>query len=204
MTTQSISIHRALTLINKTQDRLNVLIQTGTFVSTVQGTERRPQDRSFKTVTELENRIQSDTDSLESALSLIPKLKTAIAAKNLETVVDFKGAKVSITELLGIKSLIDYRRNYLAHLRNQSNKAQNAAEKAQQEVIKQLEQIDPSVKDTVRQNLEKVHLVELVSGTKESVAQKIDRITKENDFLENEIDIVLSETNLQTLIEVDM
>lgn len=205
MTIQTISIHRALTLIAKTNEKLGTQIREGLFVSTVSGVAKRPTDRSFKNYEELVSSIQSSTNQLESALSLIPKLKAAISKKNLEVMVDFKGRSVSITELLAIKSLVNHRTLYLNTLRLQQNRAQTSVEKSQQEILKQVENItDPHTKSQVQQQLEQTLGVEIISGSSDSVYQKIEKIKAENDFLEEEIDIILSEINLATLIEVDM
>ena len=129
----TISIHRALTLISKSNETLSSAISRGMFVSTVQGVLRRPTDASFKTELELVTRIQSDTDKVESLLNLIAKLKAAVASKNLETKVQFDGREVSITELLAIKATLSQRQQYLNAVRQQSQRANLVAEKQQQE-----------------------------------------------------------------------
>ncbi len=199
----TISIHRALTLISKSNETLAVAIARGTFVSTVQGVLRRPTDASFKTELELVTRIQSDTDKVESLLNLIAKLKAAVAAKNLETKVQFDGREVSVTELLAIKSTLSQRQQYLNTVRQQSQRSNLVAEKQQQENNRTVGSATGSDAATVLKQLEQLNAVEVITANKESAAMKIQRLQEQNEFLVNELDYTLSEINLSTYIDID-
>ena len=199
----TISIHRALTLISKSNETLAVAIARGTFVSTVQGVLRRPTDASIKTELELVTRIQSDTDKVESLLNLIAKLKAAVAAKNLETKVQFDGREVSVTELLAIKSTLSQRQQYLNTVRQQSQRSNLVAEKQQQENNRTVGSATGSDAATVLKQLEQLNAVEVITANKESAAMKIQRLQEQNEFLVNELDYTLSEINLSTYIDID-
>ena len=199
----TISIHRALTLISKSNETLAVAIARGTFVSTVQGVLRRPTDSSFKTELELVTRIQSDTDKVESLLNLIAKLKAAVASKNLETKVQFDGREVSITELLAIKATLSQRQQYLNAVRQQSQRANLVAEKQQQENNRTIGSATGADAATVLKQLEQLNAVEVITANKESAAMKIQRLQEQNEFLVNELDYTLSEINLSTYIDID-
>ena len=199
----TISIHRALTLISKSNETLAVAIARGTFVSTVQGVLRRPTDASFKTELELVTRIQSDTDKVESLLNLIAKLKAAVASKNLETKVQFDGREVSVTELLAIKSTLSQRQQYLNTVRQQSQRSNLVAEKQQQENNRTVGSATGSDAATVLKQLEQLNAVEVITANKESAAMKIQRLQEQNEFLVNELDYTLSEINLSTYIDID-
>ena len=199
----TISIHRALTLISKSNETLAVAIARGTFVSTVQGVLRRPTDSSFKTELELVTRIQSDTDKVESLLNLIAKLKAAVASKNLETKVQFDGREVSITELLAIKATLSQRQQYLNAVRQQSQRANLVAEKQQQENNRTVGSATGADAATVLKQLEQLNAVEIITANKESAAMKIQRLQEQNEFLVNELDYTLSEINLSTYIDID-
>ena len=199
----TISIHRALTLISKSNETLSSAISRGMFVSTVQGVLRRPTDSSFKTELELVTRIQSDTDKVESLLNLIAKLKAAVAAKNLETKVQFDGREVSVTELLAIKSTLSQRQQYLNTVRQQSQRSNLVAEKQQQENNRTVGSVTGSDAATVLKQLEQLNAVEVITANKESAAMKIQRLQEQNEFLVNELDYTLSEINLSTYIDID-
>lgn len=199
----TISIHRALTLISKSNETLSSAISRGMFVSTVQGVLRRPTDASFKTELELTTRIQSDTDKVESLLNLIAKLKAAVAAKNLETKVQFDDREVSITELLAIKSTLSQRQQYLNTVRQQSQRSNLVAEKQQQENNRTVGSATGTDAATVLKQLEQLNAVEVITANKESAAMKIQRLQEQNEFLVNELDYTLSEINLSTYIDID-
>lgn len=199
----TISIHRALTLISKSNETLSSAISRGMFVSTVQGVLRRPTDASFKTELELVTRIQSDTDKVESLLNLIAKLKAAVAAKNLETKVQFDGREVSVTELLAIKSTLSQRQQYLNTVRQQSQRSNLVAEKQQQENNRTVGSATGADAATVLKQLEQLNAVEVITANKESAAMKIQRLQEQNEFLVNELDYTLSEINLSTYIDID-
>ena len=199
----TISIHRALTLISKSNETLSSAISRGMFVSTVQGVLRRPTDASFKTELELVTRIQSDTDKVESLLNLIAKLKAAVAAKNLETKVQFDGREVSVTELLAIKSTLSQRQQYLNTVRQQSQRSNLIAEKQQQENNRTVGSATGADAATVLKQLEQLNAVEVITANKESAAMKIQRLQEQNEFLVNELDYTLSEINLSTYIDID-
>lgn len=151
--------------------------------STVQGVLRRPTDASFKTELELVTRIQSDTDKVESLLNLIKKLKAAVAAKNLETKVQFDGREVSVTELLAIKSTLSQRQQYLNTVRQQSQRSNLVAEKQQQENNRTVGSATGSDAATVLKQLEQLNAVEVITANKESAAMKIQRLQEQNEFL---------------------
>ena len=199
----TISIHRALTLISKSNETLSSAISRGMFVSTVQGVLRRPTDASFKTELELVTRIQSDTVKVESLLNLIAKLKAAVAAKNLETKVQFDGREVSVTELLAIKSTLSQRQQYLNTVRQQSQRSNLVAEKQQQENNRTVGSATGADAATVLKQLEQLNAVEVITANKESAAMKIQRLQEQNEFLVNELDYTLSEINLSTYIDID-
>ena len=199
----TISIHRALTLISKSNETLSSAISRGMFVSTVQGVLRRPTDSSFKTELELVTRIQSDTDKVESLLNLIAKLKAAVAAKNLETKVQFDGREVSVTELLAIKATLSQRQQYLNAVRQQSQRANLVVEKQQQENNRTVGSATGADAATVLKQLEQLNAVEVITANKESSAMKIQRLQEQNEFLVNELDYTLSEINLSTYIDID-
>ena len=200
-----ITIHRALNLIKTATQDLEDKIRNGIFISSVAGDAKVPTDKSFRTFSDLEKRIQSDTDTVDSKLKLVVLLKTAIQKKNLETFVTFNNKQVSIAELLAIKSTLEQRSDYLTKLGAQTNQAQRVAEIADTNIMQQLEKVEPNSREAVLKSLNSLQKVTIVSAnSNKSVADRIEELRKEINFIHNEIDILLSETNIATLIEVDM
>lgn len=200
MTAQTISIHRALTLIKKAEKIVADKLQNGLFVSTVVGVSDRPSDASFTTVEQLAAKIQSDTDTVESNLKLISDLKLKIQQKNLETLVLFQDSMVSVTELLAIKSTLAFRTRYAAVLKQQVSKANVVISKAADAVQNQLAVLaDASDKESVWAGMQAVYGCRMVTSGP-SVQERIETLESQNAFLENEIDTALSEVNITTLI----
>lgn len=197
----TISINRALSLISKSSDQINSLIRNGIFVSTVQGSANRPTDKTFKTKEELQKRIQSDTDKVNSYLELIVDLKTAIAQKNLETFVSFDSRQISVTELLAIKQQLTHRRLLLAKLRSQAQDANTKVEDNQRQIQTNMEKTNGSLQD--RQALESLNAISIISYNDTSVATTIQTLQEQNEYLEKEVDFALSEINIATFITVD-
>lgn len=200
MSTNNITIHRALALIKKTEAILSDRIHNGIFVSTTVGTVNRPTDRSYKNLAELKAAIQSDTDTVDSGLALIVTLKRAIAAKNLETFVDFKGTQVSITELLAIRSTELLRSSYISNLASQINRANIAAEKASSAILAEMANLPAESKAEHMEQLQQINGVNIITATNESPATKLAKLREESQFLVDEVDIILSEINLSTVI----
>lgn len=198
------TIHRALTLVSKAESQIAEKISSGLYVSTTVGSIGTPTDRSYKNKEELRRRIQSDTDAVESNLKLISALKVAIAIKNLETLVDFKGRQVSITELLAIRSTLQLRTRYAAELGTQIRLSNNIAEKANQEISAQVSNSNDENKALVEQQLQVSKGVNIITANDESAAEKLRKLREENDFLTNEIDAILSEVNIATTIEYEL
>lgn len=202
-----ITIHRALTLIKNAENDLHEKLREGVFVSTVKGISKIPTDKAYKTHEELIKTIQSSTDTVESKLNLISKLKVAIQQKNLEVKVNFLDKEVSVAELLAIKSTINLRISYTNAFRTQLNVARNVAHTAEQNVLQLVEKMDPA-SDTYAQSFASLTLLQSVeivtSASQLSPAARLEKMQQELNFLNNEIDMLLSETNIVTLIEVDM
>lgn len=199
-----ISIHRALTLIAKSQDTLSSSICNGIFLGLIKTQSSLPVNVGYRSVEDLISRITSDTHKVESVLNLIPKLKEAIAKKNLETKVNFLGKEVSVTELLAIKQTIGYRRSYVSVLRDQLLRANNQIETVNQTIEKQVSSYAGTDKLEYQKNLEALSGISLLTLNDKSLELKIKEMTDELDFLSAELDITLSEINLSTMIEIDM
>ena len=201
-----VTIHRALTLIKNAEEDIQQKLNTGIFISTVQGVAKVPTTKAYKTFDELSKAIQSDTDTVESKFNLIAKLKVAIQQKNLEVHVDFLGKSLSIAELLAIKSTLMLRTRYVDTLRVQLVNSQSVANNADLNISKQLQGMDSNTEGYTQTltNLGLLQSVSIVSGNSESPAERIKKLQDELRFFNTEIDMLLSETNIVTLIDVDM
>ena len=198
-----ISVHRALTIIKKTMADLPGLARSGIFISTTTGNKKQPTDRSFKNEEELKRRIQADTDSFNSKLDLVVNLKKAVAESNLKTIVSFNGEEYTITELLAIKETMAVRSTFLLNLRHQMQTANNQSSEA---VTKIQTLAKDSPVDSLQETLNtftSLYGVNIISAdTKLSPAEYVAKQIQEHESFSNELDIVLSESNIKTMINI--
>lgn len=198
-----ISVHRALTLIKKTMSDLPSLARNSVFISTTIGNKKQPTDRSFLNEEELKKRIQSDTDSFNSKLDLVVSLKKAVAEANLKTIVSFNGREYTVTELLAIKETMAIRDTFLLQLRHQMQLANSQSSEA-------VTKIQTLAKDSPIENLQEtlntftnLYGVNIISAdSKLSPAEYVAKQITEQESLKNELDLVLSESNIKTMISI--
>jgi len=163
---------------------------------TVAKYQRRAED-------ELKKRIQSDTDSFNSKLDLVVSLKKAVAEANLKTIVSFNGREYTVTELLAIKETMAIRDTFLLQLRHQMQLANSQSSEA-------VTKIQTLAKDSPIENLQEtlntftnLYGVNIISAdSKLSPAEYVAKQITEQESLKNELDLVLSESNIKTMISI--
>ena len=205
------TVHRALALIKKTKQDLQDTISKETFVSCVKGSSHLPVDSSFKSFQELKSHLQSNNDKVTSAFNLIAVLKEAVMKSNLNTYVDFLGVPTSIAKILVYKESLELKQEFLEAIQMQVYKAQqqiNANETSK--ITPQLEQINLSgnsaaEKEVLQQNINNIYSMEMVTGnSNKTPSQLVTEIKDQITYLTSEINTVLSETNVTTIIEIDI
>lgn len=197
----SISINRALTLIEKFQDSLNTTISNGLFVAAV--TSTKPLSSSFKSIEEVQKRLQKDTDKISTSFEQHAKLKEAIQESNLKTKVMFCGELVSITYLLAVKQTLPQRTAFLRKVRMQMSEVNIQVEKSRNNINAQLENVSPELRTKLLEDLERVQLGKMLCATNISAEELIEKLEEQVSFLTSEVDFLLSESNVNTMIEVD-
>lgn len=209
--TQKITVHRALALIKKTKEELEEVINQGLFVDCVKGSSNIPVNSSFKSQQELQSHLQSNTDKVVSSFNLIAVLKEAIMKSNLETYVDFLGQPTSIAKILVYKESLNLKQAYLNTLQQQVTCAQSLINSNESsKIIPQLAQITASTssvadKELLQKNILSLYSIQMITGySTKTPSQLISELKNEVMFLSSEINTVLSETNVSTLIEVDI
>lgn len=197
-----ITVNRALTLLEKGLDQIQHSVSTGVFIASA--TPFRPVSSDFKTIEELKTRIQSDTDKVEMTFESFASLKEAIAKSNLETKVMFQGKEVSIVRLLAIKLTLKERSQYLRQLKLQSTKVNLDVEKGKASMEAQVSNAEANQKASLLKELEKTQMVSAITAGGKSPAEIIKALEEEIHFLSHEVDMVLSDSNLETKIEIDL
>ena len=202
--TTKLSIHRALALITKSQELISEKTSNGVFAGLVVGEPARSHNPIYKSVNELKEKIQSDTDSVEGNIELILKLKEAIARSNLETKVIFLGKEQSINRLLSLKVQIKDFQNYLGRLRSISNVFQKAVTDKDSQNEAEANKSEASLKAEHLASLTKVSGLKIITENNNlSLNQKIEKIEELINTVNYDLDTILAENNLQTIIEIE-
>lgn len=88
---QKITITQALWERKNLKTRIATAVAKGKFVGTVEGSNLKPADKVFKTATDLQNRIKSDTDSVKGLIKRYHIIVGALLEHNSKTMVTIAG-----------------------------------------------------------------------------------------------------------------
>ena len=163
------------------------------------------------TTEQFEKEALVEVNSFEDLFKNRLKIKSAIARANIETKISLLGTEYSIIELIDLKNSSQYKKNIYTNLINNYNKCVSDVTsqdvKIEREVSKQVE-VANSNKTQVSKDLTATltETYKTLWGGK-IIGLDINKITKEKDDLDKlvaEIDMILSEINSRTEIEVEI
>lgn len=201
----TITIHRALDLIKKKQKQIIKLNSSGIFVSSVKGSNETPTRPGFATKEELLKRLQSDQDLFTTNMQDIALIKTAIAAKNLETKVSYLGKEVTITELLAIKQTQELLKSHINAVRQQLSSQSRLVSESESEIYSQVSKVEKGSAQDQEKLIRALAEIKLVTADSSLSAEAyLQSLEEQEAFLSDEVDSLLSETNINTTIEVNI
>ena len=163
------------------------------------------------TTEQFEKEALVEVNSFEDLFKNRLKIKSAIARANIDTKISVFGTEYSIIELIDLKNSSQYKKNVYTNLINNYNKCKsdvvNQDVKIENEVSKQVE-VANSNKTQVSKDLTTTltETYKTLWGGK-IVGLDINKISKEKEELDKlvaEIDMILSEINSKTEIEVEL
>lgn len=163
------------------------------------------------TTEQFEKEAQVEVNSFEDLFKNRLKIKSAIARANIDTKISLFGTEYSIIELIDLKNSSQYKKNVYTNLINNYNKCKsdvvNQDVKIENEVSKQVE-VANSNKTQVSKDLTTTltETYKTLWGGK-IIGLDINKISKEKEDLDKlvaEIDMILSEINSKTEIEVEL
>ena len=163
------------------------------------------------TTEQFEKEALVEVTSFEDLFKNRLKIKSAIARANIDTKISLFDKEYSIIELIDLKNSSQYKKNVYTNLINNYNKCKsdvvNQDVKIENEVSKQVE-VANSNKTQVSKDLTTTltETYKTLWGGK-IVGLDINKISKEKDDLDKlvaEIDMILSEINSKTEIEVEI
>ena len=163
------------------------------------------------TTEQFEKEALVEVNSFEDLFKNRLKIKSAIARANIDTKIPLFGTEYSIIELIDLKNSSQYKKNVYTNLINNYNKCKsevvNQDVKIENEVSKQVE-VANSNKTQVSKDLTTTltETYKTLWGGK-IIGLDINKISKEKEDLDKlvaEIDMILSEINSKTEIEVEL
>ena len=163
------------------------------------------------TTEQFEKEALVEVNSFEDLFKNRLKIKSAIARANIDTKISLLDTEYSIIELIDLKNSSQYKKNVYTNLINNYNKCKsdvvNQDVKIENEVSKQVE-VANSNKTQVSKDLTTTltETYKTLWGGK-IVGLDINKISKEKEELDKlvaEIDMILSEINSKTEIEVEL
>lgn len=163
------------------------------------------------TTEQFEKEALVEVNSFEDLFKNRLKIKSAIARANIDTKISLLGTEYSIIELIDLKNSSQYKKNVYTNLVNNYTKCKsdviNQDVKIENEVSKQVE-VANSNKTQVSKDLTTTltETYKTLWGGK-IVGLDINKISKEKEDLDKlvaEIDMILSEINSKTEIEVEL
>ena len=163
------------------------------------------------TTEQFEKEALVEVNSFEDLFKNGLKIKSAIARANIDTKISLFGTEYSIIELIDLKNSSQYKKNVYTNLINNYNKCKsevvNQDVKIENEVSKQVE-VANSNKTQVSKDLTTTltETYKTLWGGK-IIGLDINKISKEKEDLDKlvaEIDMILSEINSKTEIEVEL
>ena len=163
------------------------------------------------TTEQFEKEAMVEVNSFEDLFKNRLKIKSAIARANIDTKISLFGTEYSIIELIDLKNSSQYKKNVYTNLINNYTKCKsdvvNQDVKIENEVSKQVE-VANSNKTQVSKDLTTTltETYKTLWGGK-IIGLDINKISKEKEDLDKlvaEIDMILSEINSKTEIEVEL
>jgi hypothetical protein len=204
------SIHRALAEL-KTLDKR---IQRGVAEKFVAMQIGQEAPRGYKELKDFTSQAEASYQSAKALIERRNAIKCAITASNAATIVVIAGKEMTVASAIDRRDTgLQYDKALLASLRRQLQAVEMEIERERQDVERRLEQriqSDLGSKDRKTnadevENITKAFLKrykpDMVDPVK--IKDEIKRLTDEIEQFEMEVDFTLSESNTQTLIEIE-
>ena len=208
MTTQSISIHRALAELKLLQKRIE-RASLQPFLGIAIG-ERVP--KSYASIDALAADVEGNLDSVKALIERRKKIKAAIIASNAVTKVMIAGREMTVAEAIDRRDTgIDFDKALLHSMKTQlknlnveiARKEQDLEQKAEQYITNMFDkkdQYEQSEIDAARAKYIANAEPKLIDPS--NIRQEIERLEKDIEDFELEVDFSLSESNTVTMIQV--
>ena len=210
---RKISITRALQELKLLDQRINKEINSTKFITTKKVKSEKLQN-GIMTVKEFEDNAKAKFQSLNDLISRRKIIKSLIVESNAKTTVEINGVTYTVADAIERKTSIEYDKKVLDMLKRQLSscttnlETENARiEQSKQQFINSVvgrDSVDSKlISDTTEIANKKFEGEETVLVDPINIAKTIDKLEDDIIGFENEVDMVLSEINGITMIEIE-
>ena len=210
---RKISITRALQELKLLDQRINKEINSTKFITTKKVKSEKLQN-GIMTVKEFEDNAKAKFQSLNDLIYRRKIIKSLIVESNAKTTVEINGVTYTVADAIERKTSIEYDKKVLDMLKRQLSscttilETENARmEQSKQQFINAVvgrDSVDSKlISDTTEIANKKFEGEETVLVDPINIAKTIDKLEDDIIGFENEVDMVLSEINGITMIEIE-
>jgi len=208
-----ISISRALVTLKRTNDQINTAIASGKYVSrTIGKNQYKKVGGSNDSVEQMTAKIQSSFDTVDGLIAKRQKIKSAIVLSNANTFVSIMGQTMTVAEIIELKSTVAFKEQYLQYLRVQLQRENTEVKNLNQVVDNTIDTLLTSIYGADKAKIDGDTFKNVATPQKEQkeaalldpakIESRIAKLTEEISVLSSEVDLLLSESNAKTMIEI--
>ena len=205
------SIHRALGELKTLDKRIRKEIENTIFI----GAKKKSSNTEYKTrtsIVDFNNNVNSSIQSINDLILRRKEIKEAIVNSNANTFVTIGDNKMTVASAIERKTSIGYDKFLLSKIKEQYARIVGFVEENNEEVECDLSsKIDNMLNANDKNNINGIEEFSKAYRNSNSwevidpvdLKSLIDKLEKEITIFENEVDVVLSESNAITFIEVE-
>lgn len=205
------SIHRALGELKTLDKRIRKEIENTIFI----GAKKKSSNTEYKTrtsIVDFNNNVNSSIQSINDLILRRKEIKEAIVNSNANTFVTIGDNKMTVASAIERKTSIGYDKFLLSKIKEQYALVVGFVEENNEEVECDLSsKIDNMLNANDKNNINGIEEFSKAYRNSNSwevidpvdLKSLIDKLEKEITIFENEVDVVLSESNATTFIEVE-
>jgi hypothetical protein len=207
---KKITVTRGMRDLKLLKDRIDKKIARAKFV----GIHQNKKDEVLQVCVTKSQFVKDAEANYESIIDMIEQrkqIKSKIMLSNAVTMVKIGGQEYTITEALARKNSIEFEQNFLAQMRHQLSIMRDAIErqkpKLEESVQKMIEEnlgkdAKPTKEDynTIADPFLKANELNLLDPC--DISKKVEELDDDIDTFLAEVDLVLSESNAKTEIEI--
>lgn len=211
MTTEKLTIHRALSELKIIDSRISKAISEGVFVTANKHSNAKINGM---TIGELQSFMKSSLDSITSIITRKNAIKRAVDLSNATTKVTINGVEMTVVEAINLKNhgleskqeLVNaMRKQYSLAIQKATSDNNTLNERAESYVIGMYggkdTKTDPSTITKAKQEFIEMNTIDIVDGV--DILKTIKALEEEIFNFTAEVDATLSESNAITQITIE-